>query len=359
MLGIGPHLHRWIREGELHARRIAQRGRKGRLVILPNSGRPSSGSNFFWGCEMAAELRRRGWRVTIVPPEFDLGERRRLVRLERPDAILLIKGRHPLNRPELYDPTPCLLILDDADYVPGNFAEQTLAACRDAAAVIAGNAAVGAWARRQNSHVEVVWVSHPIPARRPSPPNAKRAAVVAWAHAMPDQYPVEAAFVQQAVLLAARERRFEFRLHGVYDAAAWSDYLGPIRDAGVDVRTIPFVPDYGDHLRSLAEVAVGLHPVCLEHPYSEGKSFGKLLAYMASDVAAVTHAVLDHAAFFRHEETAMLADTSESAAAAIVRLLDDPQFRQELTDRCYEDFVERLSTPVAARKVEAVIEAVC
>lgn len=69
-----------------------------------------------------------------MPPEFDLAQRRRLLRLERPDAILMIKGRHPLNRPELYGMTPCLFVLDDADYLGASWGEQTLAACRDAAA---------------------------------------------------------------------------------------------------------------------------------------------------------------------------------------------------------------------------------
>jgi hypothetical protein len=51
-------------------------------------------------------------------------------------------------------------------------------------------------------------------------------------------------------------------------------------------------------VRSLGSFAVGLHPVCTNHAFSLGKSFGKLLAYLAADVAIVTSNAVDHPLFF-------------------------------------------------------------
>lgn len=48
---------------------------------------------------------------------------------------------------------------------------------------------------------------------------------------------------------------------------------------------------------SLGRSAVGLQPVCLSNPFSRGKPSGKVLAYLASDVAIVASNAVDHPQF--------------------------------------------------------------
>ncbi|CAM3847424.1 glycosyltransferase [Smaragdicoccus niigatensis] len=343
---------RRVIEGGVHLRRLGPSSDK-RLVILPNG--PATGSNLLWGRELAIELRRIGWRVIVIPPELDLVQRRRVIAAEKPHAILMIKGRHPLNRPSLYPDVPTVFVLDDADYLLPDEAQQTVDCCRESVAVLAGNRVTADWARQHNANVEVVWVSHPVPNRPVRTANRERRDVVAWAHAAPWRYPIEAQFVHDVVLGVAQRRSFEFWLYGSRFAGEWDSYVEPLRKAGVTVRVLDFRRSYRSYLRSLQHVAVGLHPVCLANPYSHGKSFGKALSYLASDVAVVTHDVLDHAQFFRHGVNGMTPNSVEGFVDAVGQLLDDRDLRQSLVENGRSDFIDRLSTPVAAQKVDDVL----
>jgi hypothetical protein len=179
--------------------------------------------------------------------------------------------------------------------------------------------------------------------------------VVAWAHAAPWTYPIEAQFVRDVMVRVAQRRPVEFWMYGGRYRGEWEDWARPIREAGARVRFLPFRRSYRAYLNSLRKVAVGLHPVCLANPFSHGKSFGKALSYLATDVVTVTHEASDHAEFFRHEVNGMLSDTVAEFADSVVRLLDEPALRQRLVDRGHDDFIARLSSPVAARSIDAVL----
>ena len=124
--------------------------------------------------------------------------------------------------------------------------------------------------------------------------------------------------------------------------------------AHVPVKTHPFLA-YPQFLESLSEVAVGLQPIAMESPFSRGKSFGKVLAYLAADVAVVASDALDHPLFFRNGENGMLAKSLEDWIAQTGRLLREPELRQSLADRAWEDFGRELSTEAAARKLAKVL----
>lgn len=326
------------------------------LVVLPCGGR-WEGSSMLWGWDLGAELRKLGWRVTVVPPELDLGARRRVIAEEKPDAILMIKGRHDHNRPALYAPVPCVFVLDDADYVKQDEAELLAEACRTSSHVIAGNEPVAEWVRRHTDKTSIIWVSHPLRDPGFTPPDpATRRNVVAWAHATPMRYPDECKLMLESMRLASRRVDFEFWVYGYRDKPNYAEYAGQLRDAGVNLRTLPFLkrPEYLD---TLYQAAVGLHPVCLSHDYSHGKSFGKALSYLVAGVPVVISNNLDHRYFFRNGENGFLANEPEEWAGAVERLLKDPGLRTRVAAQGYEDFERDLSTPSAAGKVDAILRA--
>ncbi len=175
------------------------------------------------------------------------------------------------------------------------------------------------------------------------------------AQSVPDRYPAERALVIEIITALARQNiPFDFWLYGVAEKSGISDLLWAAEKAHVPVKTHPFLA-YPQFIESLSQVAVGLQPIAMESPFSRGKSFGKVLAYLAADVAVVASDALDHPLFFRNGENGMLANTAEDWVENTARLLQDMELRQRLTDRAWEDFGKELSTKAAARKLATVL----
>jgi hypothetical protein len=338
-----------------------------RVLVFPSYG-PDDGASRLRGWTIATALRDCGWRATAVPPQLTLSQRLRLIRRERPSVLLLQQARHPLNRPALYCEldVPAVFDLDDADWLDVNREGMIVECCRDAAAVIAGSRFVGEFCRRHNSQTTVVWTGAPMPmpgtrSSMPFPPPQNRSPIVTWAQADPLNCPHEAAFVADVMLeLARRGARFTLRLYGrrAENAAGLESYLAPLRKAGIAAEAYPFA-DYRRFTDSLREVAVGLQPVSPQSAYSQGKSFGKVLAYVASGVAVVAANALDHPLFFRDGENGLLMPHDVNKwARAIEQLLYDPQMRRRLAQRAYADAGSKLSTAAAAGAVDPVLRTV-
>ena len=344
-----------VRELCVHLNRWRQAGHHPRLCVLPSE---TGGSSLLWGQEMALALRQLGWRVTVLHQVLELVQRRRIIARERPAALLMIKARNAMNRPRLYGDVPVVFVLDDADYLDLTHEEAVIECCRGSKAVVAGSRVVEQWCQQHSDNVSMIWVSHPIPKKRAPTRCADRRPIVGWAHANPATYPTEAAWVQKVLIQLAQHTRFEFWLWGVREAKWADEYLEPIRGAGVTTRTFGLVSPYSRYIETLQNVAVGLHPICLEVPYSQGKSWGKILSYMAADVAVVTPPVLDHVEVLRDGVNSMLPESVDQWVAAIRSLLLDYQLRQQIATKGYEDFVEHLSTLVAARQLQNVLHSV-
>ena len=293
-----------------------------------------------------------------MPSQLGLNQRLRIVKAERPDVILIQQSRHPLNRPSYYGGTPCVFDADDADILDPRCTDAVIECCRASASVIAGSRYLAGLFRPYNPNVEVVWTGTYLRPWSRSTPSAQRDPVVAWAHSEPLGYPAEADLVRKVVLRLAERNRFTFYVYGVRDEhqARSDDYLAPIQAAGVPVRVFRPMP-YARFARTLNAVAVGLHPVCVSSPFSRGKSFGKLLAYLAADVAIVASNAVDHPLFFRHGDNGMLAgDDVDSWVDCCERLLNDPAGRERIVEAGRVDFLRRLTTTRAAELVGLQLE---
>lgn len=341
-------------EVAVHGERLRHPSRRPRVVFFP-SNQPWDAASNLRAWLVAPELRRRGWRVTVVPEPLSLAQRQRVLRLEQPDVVVLQQTRHALNQPHLYAPVPCVLDADDADCLDPRHHARIARCAKEAAAVIGGNHFIAEQLGQHNPDASVLWTATPRPPRRPERPASARGPIIAWAHANPFLYEREAAFVSEVLQRLARRRPFMFWLFGTPPGPAADDYLAPIRAAGCKGVAVPPMP-YPAYLRKVSEAAVGIQPICTDNPFSRGKSFGKLLAYLAGEVAVVASDAVDHPLFFRHGENGMLADDVDSWVEALDHLLTDAEGRQRMTRTAYDDFERMLTTEAFARNLEPVLQ---
>jgi glycosyltransferase involved in cell wall biosynthesis len=172
-------------------------------------------------------------------------------------------------------------------------------------------------------------------------------------------YPHEMALVRRVLLrLAERLSGFEFWLFGITPALRLEAeaYLEPLRKVGITCRTWGYMP-YPEYLRVVAQSAVGLQPVCVaESPYSQGKSFGKVLAYLSGEVPVVASNAVDHPLFFRTGKNGFLVDRDEEWVESLALLLENPSLRDSIAAAAYEDFGSRLTTDAAAREMSKILK---
>jgi glycosyltransferase involved in cell wall biosynthesis len=358
MSGVTRAVGRRVFELAAHANRLTlPGGDRRRVVVFPALAGAGTASDLR-GFAVARELTRQGWRALAVPPHLDLAGRRRLLAAERPDVVLIHQTRHALNDPRLYPGVPCVFDADDADITDPRLEGRVVDCLRASAAVVAGSRFLAERYRPYNPNVAVVWTGSYL---RPDPgavPNRDRGPVVAWAASAPLDYPREAEFVRRALADLAGRTRFEFHLYGVAKekAAEAREYLEPIRGAGVPVRVVAPLP-YRRFARRLESAAVGLQPVCPDDVFSRGKSFGKLLAYMAAGVAVVAADAVDHPLFYRDGVNGRLVGGDPGAwADAVAGLLADPAGRHRLAEAGTADYLARLTTAKAAELVGRQLE---
>lgn len=144
---------------------------------------------------------------------------------------------------------------------------------------------------------------------------------------------------------------------GVKDISAAELYLQPIIDIGIDCRTYPFLP-YDELLSTLKPVSIGLAPLLPEEsPYSAGKSFGKILAYLNCNIAVIASNTADHPLFFSHKVNGLLANNMDEWLDSIEFLLTNPIQRNALAKKGRDDYLSHLSITAAAEKVDGFFSA--
>jgi hypothetical protein len=339
----------------LHARRWRAQNRRPCVVVFP-SNQPWDAASNLRAWLVAPELERLGWRVIVVPQALTLAQRHRILRLERPDVILIQQTRNPLNEPRLYPAYPCVVDADDADYLDPRQHDRIVRAATDAAAVIGGSRFVTECLGRHNASAHVLWTCTPAPESPPLTPPGQRGQIVSWAHASPLGYKHEAQFMQNVMTEVCAQTPCEFWLFGTNEADAVG-WFRPIRQAGGSCVALPPM-SYTDYLAKVAESAVGLQPISLESEFSKGKSFGKLLAYLSGEVAVVAANTVDHPLFFRNGQNGFLADENVfDWANAIVRLLEDKELRTRVAAAGRADLSSRLTTAVFARLLDPILRA--
>lgn len=341
-----------IREVPLRARIILERrtGRGPLAVFLPCRGR--EGASLLRIYAIAGALQDQGWRTAILPWRLSLRQRHRILATARPDVLVMQGVRHDMNRPALYPGAPIIMDMDDADFHLPHLREPLRRAMPDLAGVIAGSSYVAEWCLAAGApEADVVWTGMAA-STAPRPPQEGRPPVVAWAQTRPMTYRREAEMVRQVMAgLASRHPDVRLRL---YDREPGDDpgFAGWFESAGITVEW-QNKSRFRDYIRTFDDVSVGLAPLG-DSPFSRGKSFGKVLAYLDRHVPVICSAAGEHGRFFE-PDTGVVSNDPAVWIAAADRLLAAPIARQAQAEAAYRAFEARLSLRAAAQGVEHVL----
>ncbi len=348
---LRPALH-LAREGLAHADLVYRSVGQGPLAVFLPAG-PCEGSALLRIYNMASALRLQGWRIAVLPWKLSLSQRRRYLAVANPDVVVMQGARHALNRPALYPQWPVLYDMDDADFHLDHLRGPVSEAMGQVTGVIAGSRYIADWALAQGARrADVIWTGTPV-SDRPRPSQVRRPPVVAWAQTRPMTYTREADLVAKVMGLVARRR--SGTVLRLYDWRPGDDpsFADRFRALGLGVDWRPAQP-YGAFLASFDDVAVGLAPLCPATPFSRGKSFGKVLAYLDRQVPVVASAACEHPEFFT-ARTGVMSDDPGIWADEIINLLDNATARQQMADAAFAAFSARLSREAAASRVLAVL----
>ncbi|WP_207099651.1 glycosyltransferase family protein [Paracoccus shandongensis] len=344
-------------ETRIHCRSLLDRftaSRRPRVLFFPSS--PPEAASLLRAYNMATALTDLGWRADCVSPLVRRGGRMRLIRAFRPNLLVFQQCRHPLNAAEHARGIPYVLDTDDADFyleVPG-LKDRLERTSRQAAGVIAGSRFLRDWHAARCARTTVIWTGTPM-SDGPRPDHRERGEppVLAWAQAKPLDYKQELDFVLD---LAGRLQDcgivFTLRFYGVASEGEAAELRRRL-PAGIPIQTMPPLP-YEEFLRSLREVSVGLSPIMAVSPFSRGKSFGKILAYLDAKVPVITSREADHALFFT-PDSGIVSNDMDVWVEGAGRLLRDPAARQAMADAAFDDFRNRLSLASAAALTDAFL----
>lgn len=332
---------------------ILQRQPGPTLVFLPATGR--SGAALLRSYLLAEALESLGWHCLVLPPSLTLAQRHRLIEAVQPAALMMQGARHALNQPSLYAGMPVIFDMDDADFHLPHLADRVRRAMPDVTCVTAGSRYVATWCLGAGAlRAKVVWTGAPCASPQAPAQRDRHAPVVVWAQTRPMDYHFEASVVRRVMTKVAKRRAGGVRLR-LYDRRSGDDpgFAQTFAAPGLTVEWRTAMR-YDPYLQSFDDAAVGLAPLCAENLFSAGKSFGKVLGYLDRRVPIVGSDAGEHGAFFT-PETGVITNDEAQWVTSILKLLDDHEARQRLSETAYSGFQARLTTRAMARRVVAVL----
>ena len=318
-------------------------------LFMPAYGRTGAGLLRIYN--IARALRKLGWRTAILPPNLTLKQRRWFLQNMVPDVVVMQGARHELNRPALYPEWPIVFDMDDADFHLPHLEAFVAEAMGQVRGVMAGSTYVADWCRDRGVEAHVVWTGTPVSQHRRTP-HSRRPLVVAWAQTRPETYDQEAKFVLQVMGRLSRQMP-QVRLR-LYDRRNGDGaFLDRFQSAGIQTDWVPSC-GYKAYLASFDDVALGLAPLCPQTPFSRGKSFGKVLAYLDAHVPVIASDACEHGRFF-DAKTGVVSSDPDRWVDEMARLLRAPMARQAMGKAAFEQFGKRLSLEAAAAQVSRVL----
>lgn len=328
-------------------------------VIFCVDGPKNGQSSGLRGYGIAEALKPLGWRAIVIPPQLNLSQRQRIIQAEQPQIIVLQSARSALNNPQLYPDQLCVYDLDDADFLdPRDEVQQTVINCaKGSRAAIAGSHYVANFLKQHCRQVEVIWTSSE-PLQHSSPPVKADPPVVCWACADPHAMHEEASLVQEVMLGLSDHLRCQFWLIGAQDQSKGQAFVQPLIDRGIPCKVFPFM-EYGKLLKTLEKVSIGLAPLLIDKsPFSAGKSFGKVLAYLNAYTVVVASDCAEYPLFFRNRENGILISDPSEWVKSVEFLLSHPDQVRHMGEQAKQDYLTRLSVQEAARRTDSLFRQV-
>jgi Glycosyl transferases group 1 len=344
-----------IRELKLYAECLLGSG----PTVLVSVGDSVPGfSSDLRGRAVVQRWRSVGVNALVVPPQFELKQRVRLNRLLCPKVVVHQKFRIPGNDPSLYPDAVNIVDLDDADFLSSDNEQRMAALAGMCSGGIGGSRFTRAWLSEHVGRTAVIWTGAPSVRSDYPPPSSRAGNRVFWAIPEPLQAEREAAFVRDVVQRCGSKCKLEFVVVGRGESSKLAEYFAPALREGATFVHYPFMP-YGELVELLKTGSVGLAPLFIETGgFNQGKSFGKVLAYLAAGVPTTCSDAVDHDLFFKHDKNGFVSNDVSAWAGHIEALLTQPSLRDRVVAAATEDFRRRLSVDEYCARALAFIESV-
>lgn len=328
-----------------------------RSVFISVSGGGAGSAADLRGISLAKELPKFGWRAVLLPANFSKWQRRSLWRVYRPCVVVLQQTRNIHNTPHLYPGTPCILDADDADILDEGNRKRIGRIAAECRSVIAGSRFLAGLFKKYNPDVAVIWTGTYLTEVPEAKSNHLRSTIVSWAPSDPFGYPEEREFVTQVARALGSITPFTLRIYGIKKEEFSNAHQMFAEQLPASVRLELRPPMlYANFVKSLTEVAIGLQPICESNAYSMGKSFGKVLGYLAADVAVIASDNIDHPLFFQSGQNGiLLPNTAEQWANACAQLIQSPDQRSKLVQNARQSFLSRLTTRKSAELLDKIL----
>jgi hypothetical protein len=347
--GVGRRFSQLFRELEVRVSSYWA-GRGCTVMVFPGGGKGGTSAGLR-GWSLAPQLRKLGFRVIVIPSQLQLKQRQRLVARECPDFILLQKCRDPLNDPAFFPQTPCILDMDDADFLNPSETERIIRITGLCIAAVGGSAFVEAWLAQYCPITRVIWTGSPLARLSNQVRIEAKSRTLVYAVSDILGFPRETTFVRDIAVACGRGSGIRLHLIGRGDRDAILEFFAPVIQAGIPVELTGWLP-YRNLIERIREGVIGLAPLDTEGSMaSKGKSFGKVLAYLAAGVPVLCSDAAEYPLFFRSGVNGYVLPNDHAIwRQTILGLLDDSALQEKIVKEANRDFHDRLSATSMARQ---------
>ncbi|WP_460166652.1 glycosyltransferase [Thermostilla marina] len=310
------------------------------------------------GYNVAKALRRYGYATLVTNHVLQTSQKALIARLFRAHLIYMQKARHSTHSPRLFPSYRCILDIDDADWVIPRWSQRTNATARASFGIIAGSQFVADWAEQHCSRVEIIWTGCPPSVPKPSV-QLGRPYTLLYASSNPTAYPDNLTCVLEC-FRTVRSVYPDSRLliMGVRDSSQRDLLQAFAEQAGICSSTVELAPflDFDAATRLASTTTVGLAPLeSLLTPFERGKSFGKVLLYLAAGLPVVASAHTEYVRFFRHRDNGCIASGSQAFAQEVLWLLSDSNHWKHVARNARASFMRHLSLDAVARRYAEIL----
>ena len=320
------------------------------VMIFPGGGQGGTAAGLR-GWSLAPPLRKLGFRVIVIPPQLELAQRQRLVAKESPDFLIFQKCRDPLNDPAFFPQTPCILDMDDADFLNPSATERITRITGQCIAAVGGSAFVEAWLAQYCPTTRVIWTGSPLAEVVSGAKIDPTSRTLVYAVSDILGFPQETAFVRDLAIACGPDSGIRLHLIGRGNRDSVLDFFAPVIRAGIPVDVTGWLP-YEKLIERVGRGAVGLAPLDTERSLaSKGKSFGKVLAYLAAGIPVLCSDAAEYPHFFRSGVNGYVLPGDHALwRDTILALLADSGLREQIVTAANRDFRERLSATTMAEQ---------
>jgi hypothetical protein len=314
-----------------------------------------------WGSELRSKrivgyLQVEGKRALFLPSRLSSYQRKRIGRRVKADVVVhqtfVNEKADPKDFPEAIN----IVDFDDAHFLDPKLQHSIIERCLLCEAAIGGSRYTENWLRQYVNKTLMLWTSAPYIHVEASPPSSRSKTII-WGTTNPLLTKSEAELVRNIIHNCATKTSFEFIVIGDGSEKEIVKFFALGLPEFIKIRHIPRMP-YDDFIQLLTQGAVGIAPLIIDGDcFNAGKSFGKILAYIAAEVPVVASNAVDHALFFQNGENGFLASEIEQWGDHVVRLLMEPELRDIIAANAKIQLQKELSIDAFSTKLYEFVTA--